>query len=332
MVRLFDRKSLRAISAATAATVACMMALSQAQAETAYPTKPVQMITPAAAGNGPDVVTRVIADQLTKLWKEQVLVINKAGASGLLAANAAAAAAPDGYTLYASNTSSIVALPVMQKLSFDMEKTFRPIGITGDQPMIIGVAPSLGVNSLNELMELAKKTPGGLPFAATTRDSIPHYTMELLLLETKAPMNYVFYGGTSQAMTDVIAGRLPVVVDGFAAMAGAVANGSIKPIAVTSAKRLAEYPNVATAAETVPNFVVTAWFPLLAPAKTPDDIAQKIGRDLRTVTAMPETQEKLGKLGTYARPMTPEELGPFMAAERQRWLPAIKKVAEAPAK
>lgn len=312
-------------------TAAALAPLS-AGAESNYPAKPVQMITPAAAGNGPDVVTRVIADQLTKLWKEQVLVINKAGASGLLAANAAASAPPDGYTLYASNTSSIVALPVMQKLSFDMEKTFRPIGITGDQPMIIGVAPSLGVNNLAELMALAKKTPGGIPFAATTRDSIPHYTMELLLLETGAPMTYVFYGGTSQAMSDVIAGRLPVVVDGFAAMAGAITNGSIKPIAVTSAKRLAEYPDLPTAAETVPNFVVTAWFPLLAPAKTPDDIAQKIGKDLRTVTEMAETKDKLGKLGTYPRPMTPEELGPFMAAERQRWLPAIRKVAETASK
>jgi tripartite-type tricarboxylate transporter receptor subunit TctC len=324
MFRLIDGKILRALAVGAAWTVW----VSAGYAQSDFPAKPVQMITPAAAGNGPDVVTRVIADQLTKIWKEQVLVINKAGASGLLAANAAAAAPPDGYTLYASNTSSIVALPVVQKLSFDMEKTFRPIGITGDQPMIIGVAPSLGVNSLAELMALAKKTPGGLPFAATTRDSIPHYTMELLLIETGAPMTYVFYGGTSQAMSDVIAGRLPVVVDGFAAMAGAIANGSIKPIAVTSAKRLPEYPGLATAAETVPNFNVTAWFPLLAPAKTPDAVVEKIGNDLRTVTAMQDTQDKLGKLGTYPRPMKPDELAAFMTSERARWLPAIKKVAE----
>src|SRR5262245_40085036 len=113
-----------------AVALASVLVTAGADAETNYPTKPVQMITPAAAGNGPDVVTRVIADQLTKLWKEQVLVLNKPGASGLLAANAAAAAAPDGYTLYASNTSSIVALPTIQKLSFDMDKTFRPVGIT----------------------------------------------------------------------------------------------------------------------------------------------------------------------------------------------------------
>jgi tripartite-type tricarboxylate transporter receptor subunit TctC len=194
--------------------------------------------------------------------------------------------------------------------------------------MIIGVAPSFGVNSLTELMDPARKTPGGLPFAATTRDSIPHYTVELLLMETKTPMNYVFYGGTSQAMTDVIAGRLPVVVDGFAAMAGAIANGSIKPIAVTSPKRLKDYPNVPTTAETVPNFIVTAWFPLLAPAKTPDDIVQKIGHDLREVTAMTETQEKLAKLGTFPRPMMQDELAKFMIAEKQRWLPAIMKVSE----
>jgi tripartite-type tricarboxylate transporter receptor subunit TctC len=318
----------RSLPARVAAAAFISLLATAAEAQPNYPTKPVQMITPAAAGNGPDVVTRVIADQLTKLWKEQVLVINKAGASGLLAANVAATAPPDGYTLYASNLSSIVALPVNQKLSFDMDKTFRPLGITGDQPMIIGVAPSLGIKSLGELMELAKKTPGGIPFAATTRDSIPHYTMELLLMETGAPMTYVFYSGTAQAMTDVIAGRLPVVVDGFGAMAGAIANGSIVPLAVTSPKRLPNFPNLAAVSETVPNFGVTSWFPLLAPANTPDEIVQKISKDLQTVTALAETQEKLGKLGTYRNTMRAEDMAPFMVRERARWLPAIKKVFE----
>ena len=140
-------------------------------------------------------------------------------------------------------------------------------------------------------------------------------------------MTYVFYGGTSQALGDVVGGRLPVVVDGYASMAGAIANGAVKPIAVTSVKRLPDSPDTPTAAETLPNFTVTAWFPLLAPAKTPDDIVQKVGRDLRTVLERPELQEKFRKVGTEARPMGPEELKSYIAAEIVKWAPAIKKVS-----
>src|SRR4029077_6966274 len=200
----------------TAVTVAGIALLSAAHGQDNYPSRPVQLITPAAAGNGPDVVARIVADQLSKLWGEQVLVVNKAGGSGLLAANAAYSAPADGYTLYASNTSSIVALPYVQKLSFDFEKSFKPIGMVGEQPMVIGVGPSLGVNTLGELIALAKRKPGQILFAATTRDSIPHYTMELLLLEAGASMTYAFCGRASRALGAVVGGPLLVVVECYA--------------------------------------------------------------------------------------------------------------------
>jgi tripartite-type tricarboxylate transporter receptor subunit TctC len=319
------KKSLHAWMPAVA--VACIVSLSTVHAQDNYPARPVQLITPAAAGNGPDVVARIVADQLSKLWGEQVLVVNRAGGSGLLAANAAYAAPSDGYTLYASNTSSIVALPYIQKLPFDFEKSFRPIGMIGEQPMVIAASPSLGINTLGELIALAKKKPGEIPFAATTRDSIPHFAMELLLLEAGASMTYVFYGGTSQALGDVIAGRLPVVVDGYAAMAGAIANGAVRPLAVTSVKRLSDSPDTPTAAETLPNFAVTAWLPLLAPVKTPDDIVRKVARDLRAVLERPELQERFRKIGTEPMPMDTEELKAYIAAEIVKWAPAIKKVS-----
>jgi tripartite-type tricarboxylate transporter receptor subunit TctC len=329
----FIKERLRHVLVTTAFVMASSLMLSApAPAQGNYPARPVQMITPAAAGNGPDVVARVIADQLTRLWNEQVLVINRAGGSGLLAANAVAAAAPDGYTLYASNTSSVVVLPYTQKLPFDFETTFRPIGIFGESPMVIAVAPSLGVNSLGELIAMAKKNPGGINFAATTRESIPRYTMELVLMQAEASMTFVFYSGTSQALSDVIGGRLSVVADGYAALAGAIASGAIKPIAITSAKRLPEHRNVPTVAETLPGFTVNSWYPLLAPAKTPDGIVQKVSRDLRTLAARTEVQEKLGALGAYTRSMTPEELEAYMVTERAKWLPAVKKVAAMPDK
>ncbi|HVZ54317.1 MAG TPA: tripartite tricarboxylate transporter substrate binding protein [Pseudolabrys sp.] len=295
-----------------------------------FPTKPVQLISPAPAGNGPDVVARLIADELGKLWGQQAVVVNRPGGSGLIAANAAVHAVPDGYTLYIANTSSMVALPHIQKLSFDIHKDFKPIGMVGEQPMVIAVAPSLGVNSLADLIALAKKKPGEVNFAAATRDSIPRYTTELLLAQAGASMTYVFYGGgTSQAIGDIMGGRLSVVVESWPALAGAIAAGSIKPIAVTSAKRMPEHPDVPTAAETFPGFVVTAWIPLLAPAKTPDAVVQKVSKDLRTITDRPDVQAKLAKLGTYVRPMTPDELASFMVSEDKKWLPAIQKVSAA---
>lgn len=328
MNRLNESKAIRALVAILVGTAVGFVLPAQAQDK--YPSKPVQMITPAAAGNGPDVVIRIVADFLTKLWNEQVLVLNRPGASGLLAANAAQSAVPDGYTLYASNTSSMIVLPVTSKITFDMETAFTPIGIYGEQTMAIAVSPSLGVNTLGELIALAKKKPGEIFYAATTRESLPNYTMQLVMMASGTSMNYVFYSSTSQALTDIAGGRLTVVVDGYAAMTGAIAGGVLKPLAITAAIRLPHLPNVPAASETIPGFSVDAWFPLLAPAETPNAIVQKIGRDLRTVSANKELQEKLGKIGTYTRSMNPEDLPAYIKMERGKWLPAIQRVASMP--
>jgi tripartite-type tricarboxylate transporter receptor subunit TctC len=289
----------------------------------------VQLITPAAAGNGPDVVLRIVAEQLSKMWGEQAVVVNRPGASGQIAASAVIGAVPDGYTLYASNTSSMLILPYVQKLPFDMETSFKPIALYGEQPILVAVSPSLGVNTLGELMALAKSKPGSINFAATTPQSIPRYTMELLLQEAGASMTYVFYSGTAQALSDVVGGRLPVVVDAWSALAGAMANGSLKPLALTSPRRVPQHPNVPAAAETFPNFVVSAWLPLMALTQTPDAIVDKVNKDMAVIAGQPEVQERLLKLNAYTpKPMTPAELRTFLADERKRWVPIVKKVGE----
>jgi tripartite-type tricarboxylate transporter receptor subunit TctC len=292
-----------------------------------YPTKPVQMITPAPAGNGPDVVARLFADRLGKQWGQQVLVVNKPGGSGLIAANAAANAVADGYTLWIGNTSSIVALPLIHKLPFEIDTAFEPIGIVGEQPMVIAVAPKLGVKDLSGLFELAKKQPGQINFAAGPRDSIPRYTMELLLQRAGAKMTYIFYaGGTSQAVSDIMGGRLAVVVESWPALAASVASGAVIPIAVTSPRRLPEHPDVPTAAETFPGFTVSAWIPLLAPAKTPSTAINKISSELLAISKDPDYQKRLGALGTYVLPMSASDMKTFMQTERAKWKPAVEKV------
>ena len=253
---LIDRKARRATISTWAAVAACAVSICAAQAEPDYPTKPVEMITPAAAGNGPDVAARIVADQLSRMWKQQVVVLNKPGASGLIAANAAHAMPPDGYNLYASNTSSMVVLPVTGKLTFDIFKAFVPIGIYAQQIMTIAVSPTLGVNSLAELIALAKKKPGEIFYSATTRESLPNYTMQMMLMGAGVSMSYVFYSSTSQALGDIAGGRLSVLCDGYAAMAGAIAGGVVKPLAVTSSERLPNHPELPTVGETLKDFHV----------------------------------------------------------------------------
>ena len=302
-------------------------------AQAPYPSRPVQLITPVAAGNGPEVLLRIVAEQLSKMWGEQAVVVNRPGGSGQIAATAVVGAVPDGYTLYASNTSSILILPHVQKLPFDMETSFKPIALYGEQPILIAVSPSLGVNTLGELMALAKSKPGSINFAATTPQSIPRYTMELLLQEAGASMTYVFYSGIPQALTDVLGGRLPVVVDAWSSLAGAMANGSLKPLALTSAKRVPQQPHVPAAAETFPNFEVSAWLPLMALAQTPDAIVEKVNKDMAVVAGNTEVQERLLKLNAYMpKPRTPAELSAYLADERKRWAPIVKKVGETTAR
>ena len=231
-------------------------------------------------GNGPDVVLRIIADRLGGVWQEQPVVINRPGAGGLIAAEAAVAAEPDGYTLFDALTSTLLVLPVTQNRSFDPNHALVPIGRAGDQPFVIGVSPSLGVNTLPELIALAKSKPGKILYAAAQRGSMPHLASELLRSRAGIDIGFVPYPSTAQAVQDIVGGRISVIFEGMSALAGPIKAGWVKPIAVTSPERLPNFPNIPTAAETVSGYRASGWFVLMAPAGTPDAIVQKINRDL----------------------------------------------------
>jgi tripartite-type tricarboxylate transporter receptor subunit TctC len=295
------------------------------QAET-YPTKPVKIINPAPAGNGPDVTGRIIADRLTQAWEQQVLVINRPGAGGLLAAQAAVSAERDGYTLYQPNASSMVILPVTQKLPFDLSRDITPIGLVGQEPFVIAVAPSLGVNTLSELIALAKKRPGELMYSATVRGSMPNLAGERFRTEAAIDLTYVPYPSTAQALGDIMGGRISVIVDSFAALRGAIDGGTVKVLAVTSAQRLPDFPDLPTVAEVLPGFAASGWYALMAPTGTPDEIVQKVSRDLLVVLGRPEVQEKIRKLGAYVRPTSPAETAAFIRSEQQLWTPLVKQL------
>jgi len=306
--------------------LAMLPARVHAQGET-YPNKPVQIIIPAAAGNSPDVAARLVADRLTQLWKQQVLIINRPGAGGLIAAQAASQAETSGYTLYMTQASTFTVLPVTQpKLPFDLHRDFAPIGLIGVQPIAIAVAPSLGPKTLTELMDLIRKTPDGMLFAASNRGGQSHLTGEMFRMRTGLNLTFVHAAGAASSLNDVSTGRIPVMFEAIAALGGSIQGGSLRPLAVASDKPLANYPDIPTVAETIPNFFSKGWLALMAPAGVPDSIIQKINADLRIVLAEPDLIEKFANIGTYPQPLSPAETTAFMRAEEQLWWPVVREI------
>ncbi|MGI8527593.1 MAG: Bug family tripartite tricarboxylate transporter substrate binding protein [Pseudolabrys sp.] len=313
---------MRTIIAAAMALAA--VGLAQAQD---YPNKPVQVISPAAAGNSPDVAMRVVADKLATLWQQQIVIINRPGAGGLLAAQAAAGATPDGYTLYMTQASTFTVTPIIQeKMPLDMDKSFAPIGLIAEQPIAVSVNPKLGVNTLPELMALIKKTPGGMQFAASNRGGISHLTGELFARKTRLELSFISAQGASTSINDVAAGRIPIIFEGVASTAGAAQGGLLKTIAVASANRLANYPDLPTVSESVPGFESKGWLALMAPAGIDDKIVAKINADLHKVLADQDLQAKLAVLGSYPHALSPTETAAFIKSEEDLWWPLVREV------
>src|SRR5262245_35072415 len=312
--------------------VALLAATATAAQAQSYPTKPVRIITHSAPGGSPDALLRVIADRLTQVWGQQVVVLNQPGAGGAVAARAAAAAAPDGYTLYMPASSAFVTLPGIQpNLPLQVPRDFVPIGFMGEQPFFISVAPSLGVATLPEFIALAKRRPGEISYAATGRGTLSHLAGEALQLKAGIKLLMVPYvGGTAQALNDVIAGRVPMVIDGYSALAGVIQGGGVKAMAVGSTQRLPDFPDLPTVAETLPGYNARGWLALVAPVGTPDAIVRKLSDDLSAAVTHPATKTKLETTGNYPHPMTPAELLAFIHAEQQMWKPVLEQIARNP--
>jgi tripartite-type tricarboxylate transporter receptor subunit TctC len=312
----------------------CLLAMpvagaAQAQAVN-YPTRPVTIICDAAAGATPDVVARFVADGFSRAWGQQVVVVNHPGAGGSIAAHAAAEAAPDGHTLYIPALSAFVAQPGQApNIPVQVPRDFTPIGFAAENPMFIAVKPSLGVKTLAELIALAKKEPGKITFAVTGVGRLTHLTGELLQMRTGIKLLTIPYtAGPALALGDVIGGRVDMIIEGYSGIAAAIRAGSVTPIAVASAQHLPEFPDLPTAAETVPGFTATGWQILVAPAGTPEPIIRKVSDALTKVVNDPDIKQKLAKLGSYTRQMTPAEATAFAQQEQQTWKPVLQKMAE----
>ncbi len=301
-----------------------------AYAQAGYPTKPVTIIADSAAGSAPDVAVRLVAEDLTKIWGQQVIVLNRPGANGSIAARAAAEATPDGYTLFMPSLSTFVALPtVAPNLPVKLPRDFLPIGFAADQPMFITMSPSVPAKTLPEFIALAKKEPGKYTVAVSGVGRLTHLTSELLQYRAGIQLVSVPYShGMGNAMADAASGRVSLIIENFAAVIGGVKAGQIKLLAVASPKRLPDFPDVPTVAETFPGFIASGWQVMLAPVGTPKQLIDKISADLRKVVTDPEFAKKAAPLGAYPRAMTPEETAAFVAEQQQTWLPIVQRITQ----
>jgi len=306
-------------------------AISSAASAQTYPERPVKLVTQGSAGSGPDVIGRIVTDHLSRLWRQQIVVINQPGAGGAAAARMAAAAAPDGYTLYMAATSTFLIMPeIFPNLPIDLERDFVRIGMMGEQPMIFGAAPSLGVTTLPQLVALSKAKPGTLLYAANARGTFPQLTVERLRKETSADLTFIPYPGAAAGLQDLMGGRISMIVESIGALSGAMQSGAIKVLAVASSKRLPNFPDLPTASETVPGLDAMGWFALMAPAGTPDEIVRQVNKDLLAVMDLPELRKSFQDLGTFVRLMSPEETTQFIRNEQQTWRPIVRSLNLAP--
>jgi tripartite-type tricarboxylate transporter receptor subunit TctC len=294
-----------------------------------YPAAPVRLIVTTGAGGAPDVIARIVAERLSKHWSQQVVVTNHPGAAGSIGMKVAGTSPPDGYSLLFALSSSFVALPEIAKdYPYDLVRDFVSIGFVCEQPMAIAVPASLGVNTLSELIEYARKRPGEVNVAVLSRGGIPHLTSEWIKIAAGVDWTSINYPGTPAGLSDVMGGRVQVIMDGLPSLAGAVSGGQLKLLAVGSAKRLPNRPDVPTIAETLPAIPrALGWFALMGPPGTPEPIARKVSDDLREILNDPAVKTRFEDIASYVNPMAPDDLRNYIRSEQALWKPVIEKIA-----
>jgi tripartite-type tricarboxylate transporter receptor subunit TctC len=295
-------------------------------AQSTYPIKPIRLVVPFATGGVTDTSGRLIAEQLSKRLGQQVIVDNKPGASGNIGTQMVAAAEPDGYTLLLGFDGTLVINPhVFPKVGFDTAKNFAPIGKIGDAILILVSHPGVPAKTLKEVIALSKTQSGGLSYGTSGTGGTPHIAGELLKQRTGANLTHIPYKGGGQAMTDLLGGTIPLV---YTAVAGAiqhVKSGKLHAVAVSSAQRAPSMPDVPTFIEAgVPDFDINSWVGLLAPAKTPRAIVDKLNTELNVVLNDPAVRERLNTLGIAASPGGPEKFGRDLSRDLSRYATVVK--------
>ena len=322
------RLTRRGVLAAAAATLSLAATVDRGRAQT-LPAGPVRIVVAIGAGASPDIITRLVADHLSRHWSQQVIVVNQPGGAGAVAIKAVSTAPPDGSTLYMSLASNFIALQELQQnFPVDVLRDFAPIGFIGEQPLMIGAAPALGLNTLSELIAQIKQKPNEFNLGAGNRGSILHLTLERLRITSGTQFALVHYAGGGRALPDLMGGRIQAMIDAIPSMRSAMEGGNSKVLAVTSARRLGNFAAIPAVAETYAGFEGQGWMALMGTPGTPAAITNKISEDLRHILAQPELKNRLSDLGTYVLPTTPAELTAYIQEQQRIWRPVLAETAK----
>jgi tripartite-type tricarboxylate transporter receptor subunit TctC len=291
-----------------------------------YPSKPIKVISDSAPGSAIDVAFRMAMDRLGTVLGQQIVPIDQPGAGGAIAAHAASQSIPDGYTLFAPALSLFISLPgKAENLPLILPRDFLPVGSLTELPMFICASAQSGIKTLPDLIARAKQHPGEISFAATGIGRLTHLTGLLLATKAGIKLEAVPYaGGPAAALTDVIGGRVPLVIEGYSGLAGAIQAHTITALAVGSMRRLPDFPDLPTVAETLPGFAAGGWQGMVAPLGTPAAAIQKINASLRQVLSEPDLAKQLASRGAYVDPLSPSEVNAFINAQQEQWRPVLE--------
>jgi tripartite-type tricarboxylate transporter receptor subunit TctC len=291
-----------------------------------YPNKPVRMILPFAAGGAADVVVRIVASKLPEMLNQQVVIDNRAGAGGLIGTEIAAHALADGYTLLATGTPHVIFPNLYKKVSYDTINDFAPIMQIASQPYGLTVHPSLGVHSVKELIALAQKQPGKINYASSGNGGAQHLFQAMFVHMANINMVHVPYKGSGQVRADLLGGQIPISCLGISSVLNNHKAGQVRIIAVTSAKRSPELPDVPSISETVPGYDAQLWVGFLAPRGTPAAAINRIHRDVTTLLQQPDVKSNVEKAGSYVVATNPAAFGEYVKAEFAKWGKVVRDV------
>ena len=293
----------------------------------AYPTKPVTIIVPFAAGGTTDILARIIGQALTAELGQSVVVGNRAGAGGNIGGQAAAKAAPDGHTLFMGTVGThAINASLYKKMPFDPVKDFAPLTRVANVPNLLVANPAQPYKSVKDLIAYAKANPGKVNFGSSGNGSSIHLSGELFKSLAKVDMQHVPYKGSAPAVTDLLGNQIGIMFDNMPSAIQHVRSGKLVPLAVTTAKRSPELPNVPTIAEAgVPGYEATSWFGMLAPAGTPAPVLAKLNAAIVKVLAQPDVKKKINEQGAEVYSETPEQFAAFIQAESVKWGKVVKE-------
>jgi tripartite-type tricarboxylate transporter receptor subunit TctC len=289
------------------------------------PMQPVRIIVGFAPGGGTDILARVVGQKLADMWKTQVLVENRAGASGAIAADLVARQPGDGTVLHMAHINSHAIVPNLQKLAYDPVKDFQPIALVGVTPNLLVCGQSQPAKTVKDLVDLCKQNPGKISFGSAGSGSAQHLALEMFMLQAGVKAIHVPYKGSGPMLTDLIGGQVQYSFDTMTAATPHVKTGKAVAIAQTRLKRAAGHPSVPTMAESgFPGFEATTWYGLVGPGRMPPALARRINEDVNKVLVMPDVMERLEASGAEDGGGSTEKFAQFIQIELQKWAKVIK--------